>query len=63
MLKKIAANKGFTLLEIIIVIIILGVMAGLAMPRFIRTVEYARAMILEFIRCTTSIMNLTQQHR
>ncbi|MFH1359588.1 MAG: prepilin-type N-terminal cleavage/methylation domain-containing protein [Candidatus Omnitrophota bacterium] len=37
-------NKGFTLLEIIIVIIIVGVLAGLAVPRFFRTVEYSRGM-------------------
>lgn len=35
-------NKGFTLLEIIIVIIIIGVLASLALPRFFRTVEYSR---------------------
>jgi prepilin-type N-terminal cleavage/methylation domain-containing protein len=36
-------NQGFTLLEIIIVIIIIGVLASLAMPRFFSTVEYSRA--------------------
>ncbi len=35
--------KGFTLLEILIVIVILGVMAGLAVPTYIRNVEQARA--------------------
>ena len=35
--------RGFTLLEIIIVIIIVGVLASLALPRFFRTVEYARS--------------------
>jgi len=40
-LKK---NKsGFTLLEVIIVIIIVGVLASLALPRFFSTVEYSRA--------------------
>lgn len=36
-------TKGFTLLEIIIVIIIVGVLASLALPRFFATVEYSRS--------------------
>ena len=40
---KLNNNKsGFTLLEIIIVIIIVGVLASLALPRFFSTVEYSR---------------------
>lgn len=42
--KYIKSNKsGFTLLEIIIVIIIVGVMASLALPRLFSTVEYSRS--------------------
>ncbi|MBF0521839.1 MAG: prepilin-type N-terminal cleavage/methylation domain-containing protein [Candidatus Omnitrophica bacterium] len=36
-------KKGFTLLEIIIVIIIIGVLASLALPRFFKTVEFSRS--------------------
>ena len=36
-------KKGFTLLEIIIVIIIVGVLASLALPRLFSTVEYSRS--------------------
>jgi len=36
-------RSGFTLLEIIIVIIIVGVLASLALPRFFRTVEFSRS--------------------
>jgi type IV pilus assembly protein PilE len=36
-------NHGFTLVEIIIVIIIVGVLASLALPRFFSTVEYSRS--------------------
>lgn len=36
-------KSGFTLLEIIIVIIIVGVLASLALPRFFATVEYSRS--------------------
>ena len=41
---NIKKNKsGFTLLEIIIVIIIVGVLASLALPRFFSTVEFSRS--------------------
>jgi prepilin-type N-terminal cleavage/methylation domain-containing protein len=36
-------KSGFTLLEIIIVIIIVGVLASLALPRFFSTVEYSKS--------------------
>ena len=36
-------NKGFTLLEIVIVIIIIGVLAGLALPQYVGYVERTRA--------------------
>ncbi len=41
---KLKQNKsGFTLLEIIIVIIIVGVLASLALPRFFATVEFSKS--------------------
>src|SRR3990167_6504303 len=36
-------NKGFTLLEIIIVVIIVGVLASLALPRVFSNVEFSRS--------------------
>lgn len=36
-------KSGFTLLEIIIVVIIVGVLASLALPKFFSTVEFSRA--------------------
>src|SRR3989338_1916407 len=36
-------KKGFTLLEILIVVVILGVVAGLALPAYFSTIEKARA--------------------
>ena len=42
--KKLLNNKsGFTLLEIIIVIIIIGVLASLALPKLFATVEKSKA--------------------
>jgi len=35
-------NKGFTLLELLIVILVLGVLAGLALPQYLSTVTRAR---------------------
>jgi prepilin-type N-terminal cleavage/methylation domain-containing protein len=40
---KLTHKSGFTLLEIIIVIIIVGVLASLALPRFFATVEFSRS--------------------
>ena len=42
-MKKLTNTAGFTLLEIIIVIIIVGVLASLALPRFFSTVEFSRS--------------------
>ena len=41
-MKQLKKGSGFTLLEIIIVIIIVGVLASLALPKFFSTVEYSR---------------------
>jgi type II secretion system protein G len=40
---KITSNKGFTLLELILVVIVIGILATLAVPQFTDLAEKARA--------------------
>lgn len=53
------AKKGFTLLEIIIVIIIIGVLASLALPRLFRTIEYSRSA--EALAAMATIRNAVER--
>ena len=41
--RKIANNQGFTLLEVIIVIIIIGILASLALPRLFKTAAFSKS--------------------
>ena len=42
-MKKTTSQKGFTLIELIIVMVILGIMAAVAVPRYLDSIENAEA--------------------
>ena len=42
-MKKTISQNGFTLIELIIVMVILGIMAAVAVPRYLDSIENAEA--------------------
>ena len=44
MIRRVSDNRGFTLIELMVVIVILGVLAGLIIPRIMGRPEEARRM-------------------
>lgn len=47
MLTKIPKAQGFTLIELVIVVVLLGILAAIALPRFLNISDKARTAIVE----------------
>ncbi len=59
-MKKTTSQNGFTLIELIIVMVILGIMAAVAVPRYLDSIENAEASAEDAV--ITSIRGGLQQY-
>ena len=60
-MKSLKSNKGFTLIELVVVIAILGILAGIAIPRFMDATATARgAKIVADLRTIDSAAMMYQ---
>lgn len=58
-MKKLKTNKGFTLIELVVVIVILGILAATAAPKFIDLTGDARTSVMEGVQgSVNSAINL-----
>jgi len=53
-------DKGFTLVELLIVIVILGILAGIVIPKFSGRTEQARVAALNMVGQKTELKGVTQ---
>lgn len=54
-------NKGFTLIELMVVIVIMGILASLAIPRFLRATD--KAKLTEWKSIVKQIVTLQEAYR
>lgn len=47
---KARSQEGFTIIELVVVIVLLGLLAGVALPKFVSLTQEARAATLEGVR-------------
>ena len=59
LIKSLRKNKGFTLIELVVVIAVLGILAGIAIPRYMEMQEEARgAQVIANLRTIESAATL-----
>ncbi len=58
--KNIESKKGFTLLELLVVVLIIGILAGIALPQYRRAV--GKAELTQLISATKVIQNAAERY-